>query len=543
MRMTSSNNFAILVLLVLSYNVSDGFIVKTKSLRQNVGTTVLATTAQLKNTELLTEQQIFASQRDAELNARANTNVRTWNALFLSVPERPTPIMCSPKDDHVGDEWMSLLHGNNNQLPSDFPPGSLLRLGPNGGPPEDGFLDGDGMVHCITFPPHREDAIGGSRIPNHMYSSTYITTQGRKLEKEWNQQFKGSLGSAPRGLPLVANLIRNIFTFRTLIGQKDTANTALAEHNGRVLALMEQSRPTEISIDKSGRMQTIESMTSLDGAIPFNDPLTGGSLSAHGRTCPDSGDRIHVSYTASAPPYVRVDTFGSDFPSSSSNEEITRANESRGWNLKHSVPVDLPNGVPAMVHDSAITENFVIVLDFPLTIRPARMLADRFPVEYEPQNGARIGLVPRNNANQNSIDGTATPRWFDCQPGVVLHSINAYEMKDAKKVVLHALRSEPRGDESFIQAYAATFLHEWILDLSTGIVSERCLNPSTLVDFPVMDNTKVGKVSDAVYCIAVSAICNGLKVRRYGRLRIRRFLIGILGTTNMLKFEFRFLGL
>jgi carotenoid cleavage dioxygenase-like enzyme len=515
MRISSSKNFAILVILVLSYNVSDGFIVTTNSARQSVGTAVFAITAQMKNTELLTEQ-IISSQRHAELNARVNTNVRTWNALFLSVPERPVPIMCSQGDNNVGDEWMSLLKGSNNQLPSDFPPGCLLRLGPNGGPPEDGFWDGDGMVHCITFPPHRDDSIDGPCIPNNMYSSTYITTQGRKLEKEWNQQFKGSLGSAPRGLPLVANFIRNIFTFRTMIGQKDTANTALAEHKGRVLALMEQSRPTEISIDKSGRLRTIESMTSLDDAIPFNDPLTGGSLSAHGRTCPDSGDRIHVSYTASAPPYVRVDTFGSDISStstlSSPNEEITSADESRGWSLKHSVPVDLPNGVPAMVHDSAISENFVIVLDFPLTIRPARMLADRFPVQYEPQNGARIGLVPRNSYNKNVTDGTAT-RWFDCQPGVVLHTINAYEMKDTNKVVFHALRSEPRGIESFIQAYAATFLHEWILDLDTGIVSERCLNPSTLVEFPVIDNRKVGKLSDAVYCSAVSAICNGLKVR------------------------------
>jgi carotenoid cleavage dioxygenase-like enzyme len=175
-------------------------------------------------------------------------------------------------------------------------------------------------------------------------------------------------------------------TFRTLQGQKDTANTVLAEHGGRLLALMEQAPPTEIQVHKNGKVQTLQSMARLNGAISSSDPITGGSFGAHGRTCTETGDRIHVSYASSAPPFARVDIF---------SQEAEDSAESTGWNLKQSIPVYLPTGTPVMLHDCAITSNYALVVDFPLTIRPKRMLSDRFPVEYEPKNGARIGLVPR----------------------------------------------------------------------------------------------------------------------------------------------------
>jgi carotenoid cleavage dioxygenase-like enzyme len=127
-------------------------------------------------------------------------------------------------------------------------------------------------------------------------------------------------------------------------------------------------------------------MARLNSATPCSDPITGGSFSAHGRTCTETGDRIHVSYAYLVPPFARVDIFSPEAKSSA---------ESTGWNLKQSIPVNLPTGTPVMLHDCAITSNYALVVIFPLTIRPRKILLDRFPVEYEPANGARIGLVPR----------------------------------------------------------------------------------------------------------------------------------------------------
>lgn len=275
-------------------------------------------------------------QEESEREARARHDNEIFNALFVSVPERPEPVPYKAKA----------------KLPSDFPPGCLLRLGPNGALESEGFLDGDGMIHCMTFPPNGE---GGT------YSATYVDTKGRKIEKESgsDKKYLGSLGAAPEGYPLLQTLVRNMLAFRTIQAQKDTCNTAIAEHGGRLLALMEQCPPSEIEIQKDGSIRTKESASRLDGAIPMNDPLTGGALSAHGRTCPMTQDRIHVSYSSTAKPYVRVDTF-----------------KQGGWNLRETIGVD--TAAPVMVHDCAITPNYVVVFDFPLTVRPLRLLWNRY---------------------------------------------------------------------------------------------------------------------------------------------------------------------
>jgi carotenoid cleavage dioxygenase len=296
------------------------------------------------------------------------------------------------------------------------------------------------MIHTLVIPPLNaaDDTL--------WYSSTYVDTHGRQVERQRGRGFRlvGTLGAAPRGLPLLGSIVRNMASFA--VGTKDTCNTALAEHGGRILALMEQSPPSELAVYRDGSVQTIKAKTHLNGAIPKSDPLTGGSLSAHGRTCPITGERIHVSYGSTNKPFARVDVFSP-----------------QDWTLQHSIPMyDLDT--PVMIHDCAITRNYVLVLDFPLTVRPSRMLRDRFPVEYEPENGARIGLVPR--------DGVRATQWFSCRPGVILHTVNAFERDDGK-VVFQALRSEPSGDGSYISEYTTAFLYEWTLDPATNALNPK----------------------------------------------------------------------
>lgn len=137
-----------------------------------------------------------------------------------------------------------------------------------------------------------------------------------------------------------------------------------------------------------------------------------------------------------------------------------------------------------MVHvDLALTEKYVVVFDFPLTVRPARIiLEDKFPVEYEPKNGARIGLVPRL---QGGVEGGKT-KWFEVDAGVVLHAAHAVERDDGT-VVVHAFRSVPNGSSSYILDYSPSFLHEWVLNPDTGVtLSDRCINPNVCVEFPAV---------------------------------------------------------
>lgn len=448
--------------------------------------------------------EISEAQSNAERYARSIHDNYAMNALFVNVPERSTPTPCSFASS---DSGMS-------SLPHDLPPGCLLRIGPNGASTEEGFLDGDGMAHCITLPP---PSSGGSETDdasndqNIMYSATYVQTKGRKLERarrikiskiaaksrfsgrtsgtstgrnpvSQDVKFKGTLGAAPEGLPMLSSLLRNGLTFGTLDVQKDTCNTALAVSGSRVLALMEQSPPSEIQFTKGGRMRTVESMCRLDGAVPVA-PINGGSMGAHGRTDPSTGERVHVSYNSNARPFVRVDTFGDD------------------WRLKSSVGVDVP--APVMVHDCALTENYTIILDFPLTIRPRRFLANAFPVEYEPENGARIGLTPRRGEDSQK-DRTV---WIDVESGVVLHAANAFENKEDGTIVVHAFKSIPGGEASYILDYTPAFLYEWVLDPKAGkVVKERCLNPNVMVEFPQIPDELEGKEAPYVYGLVSTSI-------------------------------------
>ncbi|KAL7431184.1 hypothetical protein ACHAXH_001467 [Discostella pseudostelligera] len=405
--------------------------------------------------------QICEAQAIAEAQARIAFDAIAMNALFVNVDERPEPMACAISVDSP-----------TSQLPLDLPPGCLLRIGPNGAPINDGFLDGDGLVHAITIPPH-----GAQR--HVMYSSTYVDTKGRKLERAAanGRTFLGTLGAAPEGLPMLANLFRNGITFGTMDVQKDTCNTALAVSGRRILALMEQAPPSEIKISKTGRMRTVESFARLDGAVP-PAPLNGGSFGAHGRTDPTTGERVHVSYQSTSRPYVRIDAFSAD------------------WKLLSTVGVDVPS--PVMVHDLALTPQYTIILDFPLTIRPRRMLlSNKFPVEYEPQNGARIGLTPRGS-------NSGETQWFDVENGVVLHAANAFEMDDGK-VVIHAFKSFPTEKSSYILDYTPSFLYEWILDPTTGkTIKEHCINPNILVEFPICETS--GQEASTVYGLVTTGI-------------------------------------
>ena len=463
MRFSSSTAIVVALSIFLQGNhVIDAFSLPTS-------TTTTTLTKSPSSSSQPSPKEIQQRQETAESIARSIHDNYAMNALFVNIDEKPKPVPCTISSN-----------SRTSHLPSDLPTGCILRIGPNGASTSEGFLDGDGLVHCITLPPQNSnDEI--------MYSATYVQTKGRKLErakriKSQNKNneitYLGTLGAAPNGLPMLASLVQNGVNFATIDVQKDTCNTAMAISGDRVLALMEQSPPTEIEFYKTGEMKTIESCTRLDGAIPWA-PVNGGSFGAHGRTDPETKERIHVSYNSNEAPFVRVDTFD------------------EGWKLTSSKGVDV--AAPIMVHDACLTKEYVVIMDFPLTIRPKRFLQNLFPVEYEPEHGARIGLAPRGTTGDDTI-------WFEVESGVVLHAANAYEREDGK-VVVHGFKSVPRGSSSYILDYTPAFLYEWVLDPSTGkTVDERCMNPDVLVEFPMIEDESVGRRAKATYGLVTSSI-------------------------------------
>jgi carotenoid cleavage dioxygenase-like enzyme len=404
-----------------------------------------------------------------------------------------------PANSEVASARAHLIAG---ALPHDLPRGAVLKNGPNPQPQyateQGGWLDGDGMIHCVVL---RPDAEGDC-----MYSRTWVRTDGFSKEAAAGKRlFDGSL-VAPRGLPLLWGLLMN--GLRALQPQKDTANTGLLPlgSGGRCLALMEQCLPSELQVRSDASVTTVGAGLSFDGQLVdlARHPFAGGALTAHLKTDPATNEKVGVTYPSSGNPGARVTTIGADGA------------------LASDVMVPLQSSVQSMIHDCAITPQYALLLDLPMTVRPARMLSDKFPVEYEPEAGGRIGVYRRHasGASSTSAAASSTPAaaadaaaartrgtpgaavWFEVEPCVVLHTVNAHESADGATVTLTALRSQPTGEASFIEAYSSAYLHQWVLDMSTGkCVSEGTISETPL-EFPALDGRLTGQ--DAKYGYAIT---------------------------------------
>ncbi|MCG8670739.1 MAG: carotenoid oxygenase family protein [Pseudomonadales bacterium] len=293
--------------------------------------------------------------------------------------------------------------------------GCFLRIGPNPQYVKDiksyHWFDGDGMIHEIEFD-----------SGNATYRNKWIQTKGFKIEQEEGKALWNGINSPP--------------DFSNPHGpMKNPANTAFVWNANRLLALWEGGEPHEVKLPS---LETV-------GAETFNNKLMGYPYSAHPKVDPETGEMIACGYFMAAAPFVKHFVINKD-----------------GEMVKET-PIDIPKGV--MMHDCAITKNYTVIMDLPLTFDLPRAMKGKKPIQWEPDNGARIGVLPRH------ADGSEVA-WFDVEPGMVFHSMNAYE--DGDEIVLDACRSIQttmlQEDSDPDLDYA--FPHQWRLNLKTGEVKE-----------------------------------------------------------------------
>ena len=326
------------------------------------------------------------------------------------------------------------------ELPANLS-GMFVRNGPNPQWSPIGqyhWFDGDGMLH-------------GVRINNGQatYCNRYVQTRGWKIEQAagkavWSGLFEPPQMDNPHG------------------GYKNTANTALIWHAGQMLALNEGGAPHAIKLPD---LQTI-------GEYTYNNQLVS-AFTAHPKVDPKTGEMRFFGYSF-APPYLQYSI-------------VSAAGE-----IVQTVPIDLPMGV--MMHDFAITENYTIFMDLPLTFSPARAERGEPPMMFESDRPSRFGIIPRHGDNSNI-------RWFESSPCYVFHTLNAYE--DADEVVLIACRMSSttvlKADGSQTDPEAdIPRLHRWRFNLSTGQVREEMLD-DVAAEFPRINENFVGQPTQYGY--------------------------------------------
>ncbi len=205
------------------------------------------------------------------------------------------------------------------ELPSDLS-GMFVRNGPNPQWQPKGqyhWFDGDGMLH-------------GVRIANGKasYRNRYVRTKGWQIEHQqgkavWSGMLEPPQMDNPHG------------------AYKNVANTALVWHAGEFLALWEGGTPHAIKLPD------------LDtyGEYTYNSKLQS-AFTAHPKVDPVTGEMMFFGYSF-APPYLHYSTVSAE------------------GELLKTVPIELPMGV--MMHDFAITANYTIFMDLPMTFNPMRM--------------------------------------------------------------------------------------------------------------------------------------------------------------------------
>jgi carotenoid cleavage dioxygenase len=247
--------------------------------------------------------------------------------------------------------------------------GSFVRNGPNPLFQPLGryhMFDGDGMLHGITF------ADGTAS-----YRNRWIRSRGLQAEIGLGRAVYPGLGD-------VMN-----FPDPSLVGDagpvKNPANTHIIRHAGRYLALWEGGLPTEVTAG----LDTI-------GEYDFGGRLRG-AMTAHPRLDPRTGEMFFFAYSVFEPVirYYVVDAEGS---------------------LVHRAKLEIP--APVMMHDFVITEHHAVFLDSPIVFDIAN-LDEGAMVAWRPENGTRIGVMPRYGAAEEV-------RWFEIDPGHVQHFWNGW---------------------------------------------------------------------------------------------------------------------
>jgi carotenoid cleavage oxygenase len=240
------------------------------------------------------------------------------------------------------------------------------------------------------------------------------------------------------------------------------ANTNVIGHAGRTWAIVESGPPP---VELTDELETL-GPNLWDGTLE-------GSYTAHPKLDPETGELHAVTYLWEWD-HIRYVVVGTDAK------------------VRHEVRIPVP-GRP-MVHDCAITDHYVVLFDLPVTFNlEAAMGGSNLPYLWDPDYGARVGLLPRDG-------GADDVRWFEVDLCYVYHPLNAFEEPDGR-VVLDVVR-HPKMFATDLHGpnEGPSRLDRWTIDPAAGKVLEETLDDHT-VELPRVDERVVGRPHRYGYAI------------------------------------------
>lgn len=351
--------------------------------------------------------------------------------------------------------------------------GRYVRIGPNPvdevDPMHYHWFIGDGMVHGIRIRDGKAE----------WYRNRWVRSD----------DVADSLGEARRG-------------GRKISALDASANTNIVEVNGRTFALVEAGAP---QYELNDELESI-------GYCDFDGTLDG-AYTAHPHRDAATGEMHAVSYYFGWGSKVRYTVLDKD-------AHIRKF-------------VDVPVTGAPMVHDFALTKDYVVMYDLPVTLdvgqlaptapklvqsllgrilgkyaipepilaRAARGAASSkaMPYSWDPDYPARVGVLPRT--------GTAKDvRWFDVDPCYVFHTMNAFQQGD--DIVLDVVRhpsmftTDRTGPNPKLDGEPG--LYRWTVDREAGKVREELVDGHGQ-EFPRFDERLQGHQYRFGYSVGFSS--------------------------------------
>jgi carotenoid cleavage dioxygenase len=232
------------------------------------------------------------------------------------------------------------------------------------------------------------------------------------------------------------------------------ANTAVLHHQGRVLCLEEIGVPYEVA---AADLSTI-------GPYDFGGALQT-AFTAHPKVDPVTGELLFFGYGVldASVTLHRVDTRGV---------------------LVRSEKIPLKSAV--MMHDFQVTATHVVFMDLPILFDIELAIeGSAFPFRWAPENGARIGVLPREGE-------AADVRWVEIDPCFVFHTWNAFhDEADPTRIHLDGVRYPTMWEKDASDFNSTGAPQRFTIDTAAETVTLTQLD-DIQVEFPRIDRRRQG---------------------------------------------------
>ncbi|MGH6786763.1 MAG: carotenoid oxygenase family protein [Novosphingobium sp.] len=247
---------------------------------------------------------------------------------------------------------------------------------------------------------------------------------------------------------------------------RDGVNTNVMRIGGKITAIVEAGSTPAVLDDN------LETVAYSDFGGTLSAPFT-----AHPHEDPLTGEFHAITYDAMTPDRVWHVVL-------SPEGKVTR---------ELAIPVE--HG--PSIHECAITANWVLVFDLPVTFSMKALLAGQgFPYRWNPEHTARVGLLPRG--------GDADIVWCAVDPCYVFHIANAFEDDTGKVVVDSAVYATMFSEGPEGPNGKPLGLERWTIDPAARSVERKTIDAAAQ-EFPRPDERFFGQPYRYAWAIGIPA--------------------------------------